>query len=347
MARRFDFDFDALRERLLEAGVAPRYARRYLSELDDHLADLIAEEMAAGHNAADAEQAAMARLGAPEDLALAMIRQRQFQSWCARAPWAVFGVVPVLLLVASLCFTMLMLWLGWKMFLPTAATPFGRPPGTHSRFELANIYFQANQVAYYLTPILLGWGIGVIAARQRVKAWWPMVGLVLIAVIGGAAQVHANRFAGGQISIGVNLYIVPSVLGNLNRILQAFVILSVTLLPYLIGRGGNMQQDLNSFGAMVRRPSAFLPLAMSLTALTMLLVPIATTVISRHTPVSHDPDEGAIAHLWQLLMTVQMPIVLFFAVKWLRRAPRPTVGILALQAGAWLASCAPVYFLHL
>jgi hypothetical protein len=46
-------------------------------------------------------------------------------------------------------------------------------------------------------------------------------------------------------------------------------------------------------------------------------------------------------------MTVQMPIVLFFAVKWLRRAPGQTLRILGLQAGAWLASCAPIYFLHL
>jgi hypothetical protein len=60
-----------------------------------------------------------------------------------------------------------------------------------------------------------------------------------------------------------------------------------------------------------------------------------------------DKDEGSMAHIFQILMTVQMPIVLFFAVKWLRRAPRPALGVLALQAGAWLASCAPVYFLHL
>jgi hypothetical protein len=46
-------------------------------------------------------------------------------------------------------------------------------------------------------------------------------------------------------------------------------------------------------------------------------------------------------------MTVQMPIVLIFAIKWLRRAPGQTLRVLALQAGVWLASCAPVYFLHL
>jgi hypothetical protein len=118
--------------------------------------------------------------------------------------------------------------------------------------------------------------------------------------------------------------------------------------------GGNMDPDMNpdpnSFHAMLRRPSAWLPLGMSLAALTMILVCIAYGLIVHHPAVPNPPareDEGAVAHLWQLLMTVQMPIVLFFAVKWLRRAPGQTLRILGLQAGAWLASCAPIYFLHL
>lgn len=111
-------------------------------------------------------------------------------------------------------------------------------------------------------------------------------------------------------------------------------------------RGGNMERDPNSFGAMIRRPSAFIPPAMSLSALTMLLAALAVG-LAHGGAVARDPDEGAIAHLWQLLMTVQLPMVLFFAVKWLRRAPGQTLRVLALQAGAWLASCAPVYFLHL
>jgi hypothetical protein len=114
--------------------------------------------------------------------------------------------------------------------------------------------------------------------------------------------------------------------------------------------GGNMDHDPNSFTAMLKRPSAYLPLGMSLTALTMVLVCIAFGLIVHH-PATPNPaareDEGTIAHLWQLLMTVQMPIVLFFAVKWRRRAPGQTLRILGLQAGAWLASCAPIYLLHL
>jgi len=102
-----------------------------------------------------------------------------------------------------------------------------------------------------------------------------------------------------------------------------------------------MNRDPHSFGAVVRNPSAFLPLAMSLTALTLVLVHVAVYGAAR------EADEGAVAHLWQILMAGQLPVLAFFAVKWLPRATKPALGVLALQAGAVLASMAPVFFLNL
>src|SRR5438093_12523785 len=93
--------FHELRERLLRAGVTPRHVRRYLTELADHLADLRAEEERAGRSRADAESAALVRLGVMDDLAKAMIEKRQFQSWCVRAPWAMFGLAPLCLLAGA------------------------------------------------------------------------------------------------------------------------------------------------------------------------------------------------------------------------------------------------------
>jgi hypothetical protein len=46
-------------------------------------------------------------------------------------------------------------------------------------------------------------------------------------------------------------------------------------------------------------------------------------------------------------MAGQLPVLFFFAVKWLPRAPKQSLYVLALQAGAALASMAPVYFLNL
>jgi hypothetical protein len=110
-------------------------------------------------------------------------------------------------------------------------------------------------------------------------------------------------------------------------------------------RGGRKMNQ--SFGTIVRKPSAFLPLAMSLTALALLGGAYIFALATGQAGLERQQDEGSIAHLWQLLMAGQLPVLIFFAIKWLPRAPRQTLYVLALQAGAALAAMAPVYFLNL
>jgi len=89
----------------------------------------------------------------------------------------------------------------------------------------------------------------------------------------------------------------------------------------------------------MKQPSAFLPLAMSLAALALVLGHAAIF------GVVHEADEGAAAHIFQLLMAAQIPLVAFFAIKWLPRAPRPALLVLALQVAAGFAAFAAVFFL--
>ena len=112
-------------------------------------------------------------------------------------------------------------------------------------------------------------------------------------------------------------------------------------------RGGGMDVEINSFGTMVRRPAAFLPLAMSLGALTTVGIAAIYGIAHGAHGIVREPDEGTAAHIWQLLMAGQMPVLLVFAVKWLPRAPRQTLYVLALQVLAVLAAIATVYFLGL
>jgi hypothetical protein len=107
-------------------------------------------------------------------------------------------------------------------------------------------------------------------------------------------------------------------------------------------QGGRMNRDPNSFGAVVRHPSALIPIAMSLIALALVAGPIPFDGV----PV-READEGTIAHLFQILIAGQLPVLLFFAVKWLPRAPKPTLGVLGLQAGAVLAAITPVLYFNL
>lgn len=92
---------------------------------------------------------------------------------------------------------------------------------------------------------------------------------------------------------------------------------------------------------MLRQPSAFVPICMSLLALATVIVHVAAYGAAR------EADEGTAAHIWQMLMALQLPIIAFFAIKWLPRDPGPAFVVLALQGVAVLAALAPVYLLNL
>jgi hypothetical protein len=96
-----------------------------------------------------------------------------------------------------------------------------------------------------------------------------------------------------------------------------------------------------NLATLLKRPSAFLPIAMSLLALGVVGGYLARLGVLRQ------PDEGAAAHLWQLLMAAQVPIIAFFAIKWLPQTPKLAVAVLAIQVAAALAALAPVFLLEL
>ncbi len=93
--------------------------------------------------------------------------------------------------------------------------------------------------------------------------------------------------------------------------------------------------------SIMKKPSAWLPLAMSFAALAIVLGHVAVFGAAR------EADEGTTAHIWQILMAAQVPVVAFFAIKWLARTPKQGLPILALQVVAALAALAPVFFLNL
>lgn len=102
-----------------------------------------------------------------------------------------------------------------------------------------------------------------------------------------------------------------------------------------------MNQYLSAVISLGRKPSAFVPMAMSLLALAVVLVHILNFGTVR------DVDEGPSAHAWQLLMAGQLPILAYFLIKWLPRVPRHALSIFGLQIGAALAAMAPVFLLGL
>jgi len=94
--------------------------------------------------------------------------------------------------------------------------------------------------------------------------------------------------------------------------------------------------------SLLKKPSAWIPIALSLTVLAIMLIGIAMSG-----PPVRQPDEGTGAHLFQIWLVLEVVMVSFFAIKWLPKEPRQALIILGLQILAVLAACAPVFYFKL
>jgi hypothetical protein len=90
---------------------------------------------------------------------------------------------------------------------------------------------------------------------------------------------------------------------------------------------------------MGKEPSAMIPVIMSLGALVLVAIRLATHGMAA------EPDQGAVAHLWLALMVAQLPVIAFFAFRWLSRKPWQAGTVLIVQALAWAAAAIPVRLL--
>lgn len=111
----------------------------------------------------------------------------RWENWGRRAPWALFGVAPVVLLVMAYSIALLILWTGWGMFLPAEKTPFVPVDGW------AIAYFGIGRVLYFYSPILVGIWLAFIAARSGARMLWPLIGATAMALIDSLIQVQTVR----------------------------------------------------------------------------------------------------------------------------------------------------------
>jgi hypothetical protein len=92
----------------------------------------------------------------------------------------------------------------------------------------------------------------------------------------------------------------------------------------------------------IRKPSAWIPIVMSLLVLGTMLISFAISGLP-----ARQPDEETAAHLFQIWLVIEVLLVSFFAIKWLPQRPKPALVVLAIQIISALAACAPVFYLGL
>lgn len=110
-----------------------------------------------------------------------------------------------------------------------------------------------------------------------------------------------------------------------------------------VGSGASMSTCPQPVKAMAKLPSAYIPIVMSFASLVLVIAGIFLYGVSE----LRQTGEGAIAHTWQLLMVVQIPMLLFFVARWMPRATKRATPILLLQGVMFAAACLPVYLLGL
>ncbi len=88
-------DFDGLRQSLMQAGIAPRHARRTILELEEHFADLKEELMAQGFGRRRAEMEASRQLGSLEAIGEIVASRSELRCWPFRYPRVARIVLPI------------------------------------------------------------------------------------------------------------------------------------------------------------------------------------------------------------------------------------------------------------
>lgn len=63
--------------------------------------------------------------------------------------------------------------------------------------------------------------------------------------------------------------------------------------------------------------------------------------------IQRETDEGVGAHLFQLLMPAQLPIIGYFALRYLPKVPKRALAILAIQLILAFAVVFPVFYFKL
>ncbi len=86
-----------------------------------------------------------------------------------------------------------------------------------------------------------------------------------------------------------------------------------------------------------KKLSAWSPVIMSIGALALVGAQIA---MHGTQPMR---DEGALAHVWQMLVLGQVPIIGFFVFRWLRTYPRQGATVLIAQLLAAASALVPVH----
>lgn len=211
-----------LAERLLRAGVAPRHVQRSVEELRAHRTDLLAQLSADGVSGEEAERTVEARLGSVETCYAATVARPELLSWSHRRPGVVFVMLPVLAFIA--------------LVVACVALTVGLAQLVQPEYKLRGVVSPGVRTAGEFLRLLILWGVPafvaafsvLLAARRRLRPWWPALGVLLIAFLGSGTTMQVSWAAvgtPGSLQAGFGYPVV---------LMRALSVIAGVLLPYVV-----------------------------------------------------------------------------------------------------------------
>jgi hypothetical protein len=216
-------------DQLLQAGIAPRRARRILREFAEHHADVVAEYSNLGVGAFEAEAAANARVGSEQQLITNLLARPDLRSWAHRQPSVAFALAPVLsfalaFVVSIAALVAVVEWRKAHGDALNAASPL-----------VQWIRDYAGVSLLWALPAAAAALLAVTAERRRETSIWPCIGIVATCIVGALTNfswcfspVSYAPTMGAGIGIGTD---------NMGPVLvRAGSTTALVLLPYLLAR---------------------------------------------------------------------------------------------------------------
>ena len=190
--------FESLRLALLQAGVSPRYVRRYCAELSDHHHMLVEENRSAGLTPEEAVVDARRQLGDQETLFRSVVVHRAALSFARRRSVITFLVLPIpalfatktMIVVCSVVADLVasrwsVLSMGWMNLL--------RPI--------------VRMVLEYGAPLVVALLYCTLAHRRGCRPSWALLSALLIGFVAGCVQFEMREavFDVGFVRAGVGV----------------------------------------------------------------------------------------------------------------------------------------------
>jgi hypothetical protein len=223
---------DEYYEQLVRGGIAPRRARRLLTEFDDHRADIVRERLELGESERDAQAAADERLGRVQDFVIRNLARPELKSFSARRPWAAFAVAPLLAFAASL------LAAGAAIYFLLGFYSHVAPWNAASRSS-QTVAAAATLFILWIAPFVAAASVAIMAVGRRRTLIWPIIGIALISFLASLINFQITLPVGhvqGSIGGGIGISSDPAKLASILAFTAARAAPVLALLMWLHSR---------------------------------------------------------------------------------------------------------------